>query len=294
MRLTTMVAAACLAAVAPAGAQADGRAGLSVSPALLAQGGERTLAARFGLAGGSRRHDIDDAFPGSRYWQAEARGTVALDPDVNPDPLTARAAGGIALSLAKPRTIAFDPEHVDAPGRAMAFDYGDVALAAEMHLATNQRRTEARVAIGGEVLYTHDRQDGLWPFLPSVHAAVGMARPLASALRDSLGVPDDESYVRLAGGAAWHVSADRLWMPRPLRPLWFHALVDVYRETSVAEAVGRTRLDDGTRLSLTAAYRLLGSERAIVDEIFLRWTTGETPTLPAPRKAWMLGIVVAP
>lgn len=294
MRHLTIVITALLALVAGADAQREGARGWSLAPALLSQGGDYTGAARFGFVGGSRRQDLAGALPMSRYWAAEIRGTLALDPDLNPDPIAVQAAGGLAVSLAKPRTIAFDPANVDAPGRAMEYDYGDLALAAEVHVVTNQRRTEARAALGGQLVYTHDRQDGVWPFVPALHAAVGVARPLASELRDTLGVPDDETYLRLAAGLAWHVSADRGWMPGPLRPVWLHALLDVYRETSVDDAVSTTRLDDGTRVALTAAYRLLGTERRLVDEVFLRWTSGETPTLPAPRKAWMLGIALAP
>ncbi|HSJ62647.1 MAG TPA: hypothetical protein VK922_01955 [Gemmatimonadaceae bacterium] len=296
MRLTT-IAAWLLIAIVPVAAhgQAGARpSGVSFAPALVAAEGDRTVAARVGLLAGSRRHEIARAFPSTRYWRAEARGTLAADPDANPEPVALQAAGGIAISLARPRTVAFDPDAVDAPGRAMAFDYGDVSLAAQAHVETNQRRTEARAALGAELIYTHDRQGGVWPLVPSLYASAGIARPLASELRDTLGLPDDESYVRLVAGGAWHISADRRWMPRPFRPVWLHAQLDLYREADVDAALEQSRLDDGARVALGAAYRLLSAERRIVDEIFIRWTNGETPTLPAARKAWMLGIVLAP
>lgn len=295
MRLTIAVATMLLVLPSRGPAQEpDLRPGFSIAPALLESGGDYTVGARFGFLAGSRRHEIARAFPSTRYWRAEARGALAADADLNPEPVALDVAGGLAISLAKPRVITFDPANVDAPGTAMAFDYGDVSLAAQGHVETNQRRTEARAALGAELVYTHDRQGGIWPFLPSLYAVVGFARPLASELRDSLGVPDDESYLRLAAGGAWHLSADRLWMPGVLRPVWLHAQVDLYREASVATDVEDTGLDDGTRIALGIAYRLLGADDRLVDEVFVRWTNGETPTLPAARKAWMLGIVMAP
>jgi hypothetical protein len=293
----TIVAAWLLVAMAPMAAHGQAAArvsGVSFAPALVESEGDRTVAVRVGLFAGSRRHEIARAFPSTRYWRAEARGVLAVDPDANPEPIALQAAGGVAISLAKPRTVVFDPDAVDAPGSAMAFDYGDLSLAAQAHIETNQRRTEARAAFGAELIYTHDRQGGVWPFVPSLYASAGIARPLASELRDTLGLPDDESYVRLVAGGAWHLSADRRWMPRALRPVWLHAQVDLYREADVDPALEQSRLDDGARVALGAAYRLLSAERRIVDEIFLRWTSGETPTLPAARKAWMLGIVLAP
>lgn len=83
-------------------------------------------------------------------------------------------------------------------------------------------------------------------------------------------------------------------MPSALRPVWLHAELTVYRESGVEAPIEALGLHDGTRIALGAAYRFLGEERGVVDEIFLRWTTGETPTLPAARKAWMLGVMLAP
>jgi hypothetical protein len=295
MRLT--ICGAALALLLPAAAESQRPSDeplLAVSPALLEYEGDHTVAARFAVVAGSRRHDLSRAFPSSRYWRAEGRGTVALKEELNPDPLALDLAGGIALSLAKPRVITFDPENVDAPGSAMEFDYGDVSLGAQARLEANQAWTEARASLGAELIYTHDKQGGLWPFVPSLHAALGVARPLESEVRDSLLIRDEESYVRLAGGIAWHVSADRGWMPRPLRPVWLHAEIEIYRDSGVEDELEAAGVNDGTRVVLGTAYRLLGTERPLVHEIFLRWTNGETPALPAPRKAWMLGIVLAP
>lgn len=272
----------------------------SVAPALLHQNDDYTIAARFNALLGSRRHEVTRAFPRSRYWRAEARGTLAADADLNPDPLSLGVAGGVSWSLAKPRVIPFDPAEVDAPGSAMEFDYGDLSLGALADVETNQRRTEARFAFNLELVYTHDHQRGIWPFVPSIYAIVGAGRSLASASRDSQAISETESYLRLTGGAAWHLSADRTWMPAFARPIWLHATVDLYREDGDERAtvppgdpIG-TGAFDGTRVTLGAAYRLLTAERGVVDEIFVRWTNGETPTLPAPRKAWMLGVRLAP
>jgi hypothetical protein len=144
------------------------------------------------------------------------------------------------------------------------------------------------------VLYSHDNQHGAWPFVPAIFATVGAGRSLASEVRDSLGLPDDESFLRLEGSVTWHIWADRQWMPRALRPLAVHAELAMYRESGVEEPVASLGLDDGTRVALALAYRLPGTKRRAVDEVFVRWTNGETPTLPAPKKAWMIGIVLAP
>jgi hypothetical protein len=295
MRLTNWVVAACLSL--PVAAPAQDRYDeplLAVSPALLHHDGDYTMAARFAAVAGSRLHDLSRAFPASRFWRGEARGTLALRERANPDPLAIDLAGGISLSLAKPAVIVFNPDSVDAPGRAMVFDYGDISLGAHARVEANQPLTEARGSFGAELLYTHDRQDALWPLVPSLHAAAGLARSFESEIRDSLLVRDPESYLRLAGGVAWHLSADRRWMPAPLRPVWLHAEIDLYREAGVEDTLVVVGANDGTRVVLGAAYRLLGAERRIVDEVFLRWTNGETPALPARRKAWMLGIVLAP
>lgn len=295
MRLTTALVG--LALIVPCAAPGQGSRAdrpFTVAPAVLHQGGDYTVAARFGALAGSRRHQVARAFPSSRYWRAEGKGTLALDADLNPDPIQLDLAAGIAVSLAKPRVIVFNPADVDAPGSAMEFDYGTLSLAALGHVVTNQRRSEARMALGAELVYTHDHQSGGWPLVPGVYATVGFARPIVSDLRDSLGVPEDDSYTRLELGAAWHVSADRAWLPSALRPIWLHAEVTGYRDEGVDAAVEALRVEDGTRVALGVAYRFLSAERGLIDELFVRWTDGETPTLPAPRRAWMLGVVVAP
>jgi hypothetical protein len=294
MRLTTLVAALAVMLPGRLPAQSDTLVFL-IAPALLQpSGGDVTLAARLDVLAGSRRHDIARAFPSSRYWRAEGRGTLAIDPDANPDALLADLAGGLAISLAKPRVIDPATVDVDAPGSAMEFDYGDLSVGGQLRLLSNQRASEVRASLGGEVIYTHDRQGGIWPFLPSVYGQVGLARSIRSELRDALGTPDGETYTRLEAGAAWHLSADRAWMPPPLRPVWLHAELNAYRDAGVEPAVEASGADEGTRIALAVAYRFLGERRRVLDELFLRWTDGETPTLPARRKAWMLGIVLAP
>lgn len=294
MRLTTLVTAVVMLLPGRLPAQSDTLLFL-VAPALLQpSGGDVTLAARLDVLAGSRRHDIARAFPSSRYWRAEGRGTLAIDADANPDALLANFAGGLAISLAKPRVIDPATVDVDAPGSAMEFDYGDLSVGGQLRLLSNQRASEVRASLGGEIIYTHDRQGGIWPFLPSVYGQIGVARSISSELRDALGTPDDETYTRLEAGAAWHLSADRAWLPSPLRPVWLHAELNAYRDAGVDAAVAASGANDGTRIALAVAYRFLGERRRLVDELFLRWTDGETPTLPARRKAWMLGIVLAP
>jgi hypothetical protein len=294
MRLTTIIAALALMLPGRLPAQSDTLV-FRIAPALLRpSGGDVTLAARLDVLAGSRRHDIARAFPSSRYWRAEGRGTLAIDPDANPDALLADFAGGLAISLAKPRVIDPATVDVDAPGSAMQFDYGDISVGGQLRLLSNQRASEVRASLGGEVVYTHDRQGGIWPFLPSVYGQVGLARSIRSELRDALGTPDGETYTRLEAGAAWHLSADRAWMPPPLRPVWLHAELNAYRDAGVEPAVEASGADEGTRIALAVAYRFFGERRRVLDELFLRWTDGETPTLPARRKAWMLGIVLAP
>jgi hypothetical protein len=294
MRLTTIIAALALMLPGRLPAQSDTLV-FRIAPALLRpSGGDVTLAARLDVLAGSRRHDIARAFPSSRYWRAEGRGTLAIDPDANPDALLADFAGGLAISLAKPRVIDPATVDVDAPGSAMQFDYGDISVGGQLRLVSDQRASEVRASLGGEVVYTHDRQGGIWPFLPSVYGQVGLARSIRSELRDALGTPDGETYTRLEAGAAWHLSADRAWMPPPLRPVWLHAELNAYRDAGVEPAVEASGADEGTRIALAVAYRFFGERRRVLDELFLRWTDGETPTLPARRKAWMLGIVLAP
>ena len=287
IRLTT-VAVAALVITGAANAQDREWPRIAIAPAVLEQDGDYTAGVRLDLAAGSRRHRVANAFPRSSYWRVEARGVLALDEDLNPDPITMAAAGGLSISLAKPRVIAFDPANVDAPGSAMEFDYGDLSLGVQGLMEMNQPRTEVRASGNLELVYTHDHQNGVWPFIPALYAMGGLGRSISSDVRDSLSA-SDESYTSLAAGVAWHISADRTWAPAFIRPIWVHAEIDVYRE----DAGGIATLD-GTRVSLGAAYRLLNERRGWLDEVFLRWTNGETPVLPAPRKAWRLGVVLAP
>jgi hypothetical protein len=301
MRLTTLLVLLWLAATSALDAQDRGREFLiALAPGLLHHDDDYYAAARFNFLAATRAHEASRAFPRSRYGRVEARATVATDADASPDPLSFGLAGGIAWSLAKPRVVTFDPANVDAPGSAMEFDYGDLALGAQAHIETNQPRTETRAGLSAELIYTHDKQRGFWPFVPGVYAIVGVARSLASEARQAQFASETESYVRLGGGATWHISADRTWTPRLLRPVWLHGEIEVYREDGGAQLVAapggprEVEVFDGTRVALGAAYRLLGTERRVVDEVFIRWTNGETPTIPAPRKAWMLGIVLSP
>jgi hypothetical protein len=295
MHLATAVVATLLAFPGIVAAQSDASSrGFSISPALLEEGGDYTLAARFNAAIASQRHDATGNFVASRYWGIEGKGALAVKADANPDPLTLDLAAGIDISFARSSVIPFEPERVDEPRRAAVRRFGRVSLAVQAHGATNQPRSEARAALGGMLLYSHDNQHGAWPFVPAIFATVGAGRSLASEVRDSLGLPDDESFLRLEGSVTWHIWADRQWMPRALRPLAVHAELAMYRESGVEEPVASLGLDDGTRVALALAYRLLGTKRRAVDEVFVRWTNGETPTLPAPKKAWMIGIVLAP
>lgn len=298
-RLTMVSAVVLLASPALAAQEGEQEPVVAVAPTILEQDGDYTVGARFDLLAGSRRHEVTRAFPRSRYWRVEAKGTLAADADLNPDPLSLGAAGGVAWSLAKPRVIVFNPANVDAPESAMEFDYGDISLGFQGLMEMNQPRTEGRVSLNLELIYTHDHQGGIWPFIPSVYAMIGAARSLTSDVRDSLSISDTQSYVRLAGGAAWHLSADRSWVPVFMRPVWLHAEIDVYREDGGTTMIGgpggaRQGPLDGTRVALGAAYRILAVDRGLIDEVFIRWTNGETPTLPGNRKAWRVGILLAP
>ena len=97
MRLTIAVAAAVLVA-GTAQAQDRDRPRIAIAPVALELEGDWTAGVRLDFAAGSRRHQVASAFPRSSYWRAEGRGALALDEDLNPDPILVAAAGGLSIA----------------------------------------------------------------------------------------------------------------------------------------------------------------------------------------------------
>ena len=273
-------------------AQETGRAfSLSVAPGVLRpEGGDWTPALKFDIDGRIRKHVVRTRYPYSPYARGEARGALGLDADDNPEQLRASGAAGIAVDLYGASEVPFDPANVNAPASSSTFDYGTISLGAQLDLRSDQRARHVLGALQAELLYVHDHQRGLWPFVPAVALAYGIRRPLRSELLDDLAI-ERESHAQLDANAVWHLSLDRAFLPSPLRPFWLHGDVRYFGAYGTEDAIEAAGLDQGSYVAATLAYRARRQVMS-VHEVFLRWSDGELQTRTGDRRAWMIGVVI--
>jgi outer membrane protein OmpA-like peptidoglycan-associated protein len=264
-----------------AGAQQRLKQSFTVGPAVLTgETNQYTLGARWDWNGTREGRYVGDRFPRALGGSFRTAGTVALEPEHNPDLLHVSANGGFFIGLREPSRETHDPNQPNIGG----FDVGSVFLAARVGLESDQRFDEANGTVGGEVRYVVSRLDGLWPLMPAVHARYSAVLPLASALRDRTGIPSD-NHGRFDLNTVWHVPVFRTGLTLHADLLYWNAQ---RREPELAAL----NTGDGFFSSLALGYgldRRLGS--IPIHEVFVRWSGGEQPVASADRSAWMVGIV---
>jgi hypothetical protein len=278
-----LVLLASLLVLHPAPGQAQERStpAFTIGPALLRGDGDRyTLAARWRWEGRRQGDWKRDRFPYATGLTAHTRGTVAIRPEHNPEPLDAGVNAGVFLALRAPSIETEDPDQPNIGG----FDVGSVFLAGQLGMESDQRFDETNGRVAAEVRYVVSRLDGLWPLVPAVHASYAAVLPLNSALRDRAGV-ESKTHGRFDLNTVWHVPVFRT-------PLTVHADLLYWNAQHDEPALGALDIGDGLFASLGLGYGTRWRVGAIpIHEVFVRWSGGELPVAPRDRRAWMLGVV---
>lgn len=207
-------------------------------------------------------------------------GAAALDADANATPLRASAKLELFWSLYKPGCSSQNPGEPTRSG----WYFGSVLISTHTKLEANQRMTEVNGLFGADLLWTHSQVTGVWPLVPSLQLAYGVAIPLRSMLRDSL-AQRDGAYRRGEVHVVWHI---------PLGARFeLHANVRRWKSYGLPSALVSAGANDGTFTAVDLAYGAdwrLG--RVVIPEVFVRHVSGEVPEDWRQHRTWMIGIRV--
>ncbi len=267
----------------PLGVRAQSKSGgvsFHVSPAVLRDGGgSYHLGGRWeGAVERKTGTTLSLEYPHETWWEADGKGTIAQKGVTSEPWVSAHVTGGMRVDLLKQR-----PCTPDCPPPDLDAGYLSGGVTASLEVGAQAAEVDGGVGLAG--LYRHFNQDGLWPFVPSVRAALELARPLRSEKLAAEGAAK-ESRARAEVELLWSYRFDREWMPPFLRPTRLDVDLLGFRQGGTNNAFLNR---DGVFRAVDLGYELTGTVPWI-RQVYVRWTGGERVTSDGNQKAWMLGI----
>ncbi|HUF28724.1 MAG TPA: hypothetical protein VMM18_17215 [Gemmatimonadaceae bacterium] len=225
-------------------------------------------------------------FPTARSYAADLGGAVALRSGVTTEPL-ARGSVDLGWRIQLQHVQFCTPEDDPCPP-PFRFDYGYVLLGARVNGEADSRANELHGALGLSALYRTPRgtQRGLWPLVPSASVDYAIVRPLASELRDTLGV-ELRAHQRVTVALMWNRIALTTGVPDWVSRARLEAEWRYFAEHGLEDVVEQAEPTRGTYVSIGSAYELTGKV-AYVRDVFVSWAHGRHPTQER-RKAWLVG-----
>jgi len=275
-----------------------------VGPALLDNtAGERRLGAEISASACSSGHDLRRAdgggrglveftppepFPFSWTLGLDARFSLIHDGDLMPVENRVAGRAGISVSLSSPA----EPVDCDALNLndeecarrmvevgATEFDFGFVALSSSAEYESSLGFSEQNLAGGAEFRYGHLRG-----YIPSIVVSYDAVMPLESDTRQALGVDADLYWRWMVQGYVYHQ------VGRVMGELE----AATYRANGLAASLDALGWDGGDyavgTLSVITGWEPLGV--FTVDRVYVRYSDGRMPTLPAGGESWGVGVEV--
>jgi len=215
----------------------------------------------------------------ARSLELESAGGLATKAAANADPIHFSAQGEYWRSFFSPGCPHADPDSAPT-GR---FYRGSGGVRAFVRGEGRQSSGEYDVAAGVELLYSRtSSMIEWWTLLPAIQASAGAARPVESALRDSL-AEGKRWFTRGELHLAWHI------------PLAAQFRFDInargWMSAGLADTLATAGLDKGSFLALDLTRPVMWRVgRVAIRELFLRRVEGDVPQDWRQRRSWMLGI----
>jgi hypothetical protein len=265
--------------------------------------GERRLGAEISASACNSGHDLRRADGGGRgeveftppkafpfSWTLGLDGRFSLIHDGDLVPVENRVAGraGISVSLSSPA----EPVDCDAQNLsdeecarrmvevgATDFDYGFVALSGSAEYESSLGFSEQSLVGGAELRYGHLRG-----YIPSIVVSYDAVMPMESDTRQALGVDDDVYWRWMVQGYVYH----------QVGRVMGEVEAATYRANGLAASLDALGWDDGKyavgTLSVITDWAPLGV--FTVDRVYVRYSDGRMPTLPAGGESWGVGVEV--
>lgn len=271
----------CLVAGPAAAQEARAIEWLEVTPGLIGQGTDVTLGARVAIDFDTRHRSLG-AVPWQGEGAAEADLPFTLDPDANPESLTADLRYTVLISLSTRDTGGPGGPGGPGPGLDPAMErYGFLKLGIGASAEALQRVENADLAAGATVLYTHDRDDA-WALVPTAELDFGYV----GCVGCDLPAAQDPGTWRLDAIVAWSLPL-RALMPAPLDPLRLRPGARFFKAWGMSPALAALRDQEGVWGSIELAYTVQGVEW--LHELHVGWRGGELPVRLRNENAWSVG-----
>jgi hypothetical protein len=213
--------------------------------------------------------------------RAKSEGTVALDKDVNPNPLVTTANLDLRLTTgsAAPDDFNGDPD-ANPEGAKDRNYFGDLILGLSGRHEADQSFDEQLALLGFEAAYINTQDNGIWSFVPSVRIAYEWGDAFESDIREDLGV-EDSSFRRwrvdgsIKARLGRYLVASGMW-----RTLTLHLEAQYFRCEGQPEALSTVDLDDAlytaAALSVRQDMKAVGFKSRLY---FVRISNGRPPPL---------------
>lgn len=223
-------------------------------------------------------------------------GTLALDEDVNPNPIV------VELKVMKIWDRYKAPKEKDSfsnPDESMnkGYDKPDIELGLDARFETDQERENYNWAIGLEAAYI--AVSNLWPSVPltpSAYVNFEWVETIESETQESFGV-DDEDYMRLRASVSLKYKVGEHFKSTSWTPLALHGDLRYYHDFDVADELQDADLDSDLYWAGAISYELgdpnSAFKNSLIDSVFLRVSGGRIPPETRDDTTLFLGFVIS-
>jgi len=265
----------------------------SFRPALLTSHGDWTGALSYdlGLSTVLYSQAEKDSFRKSLSAHLGTKGTVAVDADLNTEPLNADAGITTSINFYKPPIIELGAKPGQFLTKEEGFNYGRLSFSLLGGYETDQRLDNRNITAGAELGYALTETQAFKALVPSVFLGYDFVFVDHSEQQKSLGVDDGDSR-RLRVFASWKFPVGQ-WLPPPLEPLDAHVDLRYYLNDGLPSVYRATDKDDAIYAAASLSYSF--SQKPLwgfVDALFVRVATGRIPPETKDATTVMVGLAV--
>lgn len=225
-----------------------------------------------------------------------AKGTLALDEDVNPNPLVAELKVLKIWDRYQPPTGGDDP--FGDPDQKMdpGYDKPDIEFGLDARFETDQARENYAWNLGLEAAYI--AVSDISPKLPlnySLYLNLEWVETVASETQESLGLKD-EDYLRLRAALSLKYKVGEYFKTKQWTPLSLHGDFRYYQDFDPADELKDAGLDSDLYWAGAISYEIgdpnSGFKSALIDSVFLRVSGGRIPPETRDETTLFIGFVI--
>lgn len=213
--------------------------------------------------------------------RAGSLGTLALDMDVNPDPLVTTANLDLRITSGSAAKDDFNGDPDANPEGAKDRNYfGDLTLGLSGRHEADQAFEEQSALVGIEVGYINPQDEGLWSLVPTLLVAYEWGDAFESETRDRMGIEDSAFRRWRVDGSLKARFGRYLFAAGMWHTLTLHLEARYYRCEGQPDALASVDLDDAlytaAALSVRQNMKVAGFKSRLY---FVRVSNGRPPPL---------------